>query len=147
MRTEKWVATTFWTLSMLTGGGCAFGAGPPSISLTNSQVIGVFFLASRIFRRWDAGTVLVFAMCSAALRWWLTALWPDVVAVLLLAQLTHALNFGAFFAAVMQLLVLKTYLELTLHLVYSVLSVNTQWKVYKSVYSALFDIATREQRS
>ena len=67
--------------------------------------IGVFFLASRIFRRWDAGTVLVFAMCSAALRWWLTALWPDVVAVLLLAQLTHALNFGAFFAAVMQLLV------------------------------------------
>lgn len=67
--------------------------------------IGVFFLASHIFRRWDAGVVLVFAMCSAALRWWITALWPDVLAVMLLAQLTHALNFGAFFAAVMQLLV------------------------------------------
>lgn len=67
--------------------------------------IGVFFLAGRIFRRWDAGLVLVFAMCSAALRWWMTALWPDEVAVMLLAQLTHALNFGAFFAAVMQLLV------------------------------------------
>jgi len=67
--------------------------------------IGVFFLASRIFRRWDAGKVMVFALLSAALRWWMTAIWPDNTAVLLLAQLTHALNFGAFFAAVMQLLV------------------------------------------
>ena len=32
-------------------------------------------------------------------------MWPDNVAVMVLAQLTHALNFGAFFAAVMQLLV------------------------------------------
>ena len=67
--------------------------------------IGVFFLSSRIFQRWDAGKVLVFALISAALRWWATALWPDSVPVMLVAQLTHALNFGAFFAAVMQLLV------------------------------------------
>ncbi|HSX63236.1 MAG TPA: MFS transporter [Pseudoxanthomonas sp.] len=67
--------------------------------------IAVFFLASRIFRRWDAGKVLMFALLSAALRWSATALWPDQVAVMLLAQLTHAINFGAFFAAAMQLLV------------------------------------------
>ena len=67
--------------------------------------IGVFFLASRIFRRWDAGKVMVFALSSAALRWWATALFPDSIPLMLLAQLTHALNFGAFFAAVMQLLV------------------------------------------
>lgn len=67
--------------------------------------IAVFFFSSHIFRRWDAGKVLMFAMCSAALRWWVTALWPDIVPVMVLAQLTHALNFGAFFAAVMQLLV------------------------------------------
>lgn len=67
--------------------------------------IGVFFLSSRIFRRWDAGKVLMFAMFTAALRWWATALWPDNVTIMVLAQLTHALNFGAFFAAVMQLLV------------------------------------------
>ena len=67
--------------------------------------IGVFFLASRIFRRWDAGKVMVFALLSAAIRWWITALWPDSIPMMLLAQLTHALNFGAFFAAVMQLLV------------------------------------------
>ncbi|HEY5971255.1 MAG TPA: MFS transporter [Pseudoxanthomonas sp.] len=67
--------------------------------------IGVFFLSSRIFRRWDAGKVMMFALFSAALRWWATALWPDSIPLMLLAQLTHALNFGAFFAAVMQLLV------------------------------------------
>ena len=67
--------------------------------------IGVFFLASRIFRRWDAGKVLVFALLSAALRWWATAAWPDSVPLIVAAQLTHALNFGAFFAPVMQLLV------------------------------------------
>jgi hypothetical protein len=44
-RTEKCAATVFCTLSMLTGGGCALGAGAPSRSLTNSQVIGTFFSA------------------------------------------------------------------------------------------------------
>ncbi|MET0815539.1 MAG: MFS transporter [Pseudoxanthomonas sp.] len=67
--------------------------------------IGVFFLSSRIFRRWDAGKVLMFALFSAALRWWITALWPDSIPLMVAAQLTHAINFGAFFAAVMQLLV------------------------------------------
>lgn len=66
--------------------------------------IGVFFLSARIFRRWDAGKVMAIAMFSAALRWWATALWPESALLLGLAQLTHALNFGAFFAAVMQLL-------------------------------------------
>ena len=67
--------------------------------------IAVFFLSSRIFLRWDAGKVMAVAMFSAALRWWITALWPDSVPVMVLAQLTHALNFGAFFASAMQLLV------------------------------------------
>lgn len=67
--------------------------------------IGVFFLSSRIFLRWDAGKVMAIAMLSAALRWWITGLWPDSVPVMIFAQLTHALNFGAFFASAMQLLV------------------------------------------
>lgn len=66
--------------------------------------ICVFFLSARIFRRWDAGKVLAFAMASAALRWWAVAAWPDNVAVMTLAQTSHAISFGAFFAAVMQLL-------------------------------------------
>lgn len=66
--------------------------------------IGVFFLSSRIFRRWDAGKVLAVAMASAAARWWMVAAWPDIVAAMALAQTSHAISFGAFFAAVMQLL-------------------------------------------
>ncbi|WP_083537862.1 MFS transporter [Pseudoxanthomonas mexicana] len=67
--------------------------------------IGVFFLSSRIFRRWDASRVLLLALLSASVRWLVTALFPDNAPVMVLAQLTHALNFGAFFAAAMQLLV------------------------------------------
>ena len=67
--------------------------------------IGVFFLSSRIFRRWDASRVLMLALLSASVRWLVTALFPDNTPVMVLAQLTHALNFGAFFAAAMQLLV------------------------------------------
>ena len=66
--------------------------------------IGVFFASVAIFRRWDAGKVLVVALLAAALRWWATGLWPQQLAVMLLAQASHALNFGAFFAASMQLL-------------------------------------------
>jgi len=66
--------------------------------------ITVFFSSVAIFRRWDAGKVLVLALLSAALRWWATGLWPRDLPVMLLAQASHALNFGAFFAAAMQLL-------------------------------------------
>jgi len=66
--------------------------------------IAVFFASVAIFRRWDAGKVLLVALLSAALRWWATGLWPQALPVMLLAQASHALNFGAFFAASMQLL-------------------------------------------
>lgn len=66
--------------------------------------IVVFFLAARILARWDATRVLILALVSAALRWWVIALWPENVILMGGAQLTHALNFAAFFAACMQLL-------------------------------------------
>ena len=66
--------------------------------------IVVFFLAARIFARWKASTVLVAALLSAALRWWVIALFPDNVWLMSLAQVTHALNFAGFFAAAMHLL-------------------------------------------
>lgn len=64
----------------------------------------VFFTIAGFFRRWDASWLLLASMASAALRWWATALWPDSLPVMLLAQATHALGFAAFFAASMQLL-------------------------------------------
>ena len=67
--------------------------------------IAMFFVSARVFARWDATIVLVVALASAALRWWVTALFPDHVGIMVIAQATHALNFAAFFAACMQLLV------------------------------------------
>jgi len=64
--------------------------------------IGVFFLAARLLARFDARHILIAALASAALRWLVTALFPDRTAIVTLAQLTHALNFAAFFAACMQ---------------------------------------------
>ncbi|KRG44007.1 MFS transporter [Stenotrophomonas pictorum JCM 9942] len=66
--------------------------------------VAVFFLISRFFRRWDASWLLIISMASAALRWWATALWPENIPVMLVAQATHCLGFAAFFASAMQLL-------------------------------------------
>ncbi|MHC9085216.1 MFS transporter [Luteimonas sp. RIT-PG2_3] len=82
---------------------------PPSIqgwlwAIGVGVEVGVLFLSARIFRRFDARAVLTLAILSAALRWWVTALFVDNLAILMLAQATHALSFGAFFAAGMQLL-------------------------------------------
>ncbi|GGK05006.1 MFS transporter [Luteimonas terricola] len=66
--------------------------------------VAVFFTISTVFRRWDASWLLLVSMASAVLRWWATALWPENLAVMLVAQATHALSFAAFFAAAMQLL-------------------------------------------
>ena len=66
--------------------------------------VAVFFTIAGVFRRWDASWLLLVSMASAVLRWWATALWPESMPVMLLAQATHALGFAAFFAAAMQLL-------------------------------------------
>ncbi|MBA8886526.1 PPP family 3-phenylpropionic acid transporter [Dokdonella fugitiva] len=66
--------------------------------------IALFFASARIFGRWDARTVLLVALVSAAARWCVTALLPECVPLMVLAQATHALNFAALFASCMQLL-------------------------------------------
>lgn len=66
--------------------------------------VAVFFTIATVFRRWDASWLLLVSMASAVLRWWATALWPENLPVMLVAQATHALSFAAFFAAAMQLL-------------------------------------------
>ena len=61
-------------------------------------------LSQRIFRRWGARRLLVFSLGITVLRWWVTALWPDSLPVMIAAQATHAFSFAAFFAAAMLLL-------------------------------------------
>lgn len=66
--------------------------------------IGLLFLSRRIFRRWGARRLLVFSLGITVVRWWVTAAWPDSLAIMVLAQTTHAFSFAAFFAAAMVLL-------------------------------------------
>jgi PPP family 3-phenylpropionic acid transporter len=65
----------------------------------------MFLASARVLARWEATHVLIVALVSAALRWWVTALFPANTVLMVVAQVTHALNFAAFFAACMQLLV------------------------------------------
>lgn len=67
--------------------------------------IALFYFSARVLARFDATHVLIVGLMSAALRWWTTALFPESFALMVFAQLTHALNFAAYFAACMQLLV------------------------------------------
>ena len=66
--------------------------------------IGLLFLSRRLFRRWGARRLLVFSLGVTALRWWVTARWPDSLPVMVVAQTTHAFSFAAFFSAAMLLL-------------------------------------------
>ncbi|HQV72989.1 MAG: MFS transporter [Dokdonella sp.] len=66
----------------------------------------VFAFSVRIFRRWNAATVLIVSLIAASLRWAMIALWPDNAILMAFAQTLHALSFAAFFAASMQFLVL-----------------------------------------
>lgn len=66
--------------------------------------VGVFFTIGRFFRRYDASWMLLIALISSAIRWTVTALFPQHLAVMLVVQTAHALGFAAFFAAAMQML-------------------------------------------
>lgn len=58
----------------------------------------VFLYTGRIIRRFGARPVLVAALLSAALRWWLLALFVDVFALLVASQLLHFLSFAVYHA-------------------------------------------------
>ncbi len=66
--------------------------------------VAVFFTIGRFFRRYDASWMLLIALLSSTVRWTVTALFPQHLGVMLVAQTAHALGFAAFFAAAMQML-------------------------------------------
>ncbi len=61
----------------------------------------VFLVIHRAFQHITYKAVLIFSLFLAALRWYLTAHFADVLWVLVLAQLTHAATFGAMHAVSM----------------------------------------------
>ncbi len=63
----------------------------------------LFLFMHHLLKRWDAGRILVASMLLAALRWLLIGYFPDVLWILLAAQLLHAATFGSFHAAAIHL--------------------------------------------
>jgi PPP family 3-phenylpropionic acid transporter len=66
--------------------------------------IAVFALAAQLLRRIPARRMMVLALVLAALRWTVTALAPRSVVLMSFAQISHAIIFGGFYAACMQLI-------------------------------------------
>ncbi len=66
--------------------------------------IGIFLIMPRVFARIRVETVLLVTLLAAVLRFVLIGWWVDVMAVLLFAQVLHALTFGAYHAAAMALI-------------------------------------------
>ena len=64
--------------------------------------IGMFLAMSRLFGSWSAQSVIALCVGVTALRWLIVASFPGSFMLMLLAQLIHALSFGAFHAATMQ---------------------------------------------
>jgi len=64
--------------------------------------IAMFLLMARVFGRWSAQAVITLCLAVTAVRWGVVAAWPESFALMLAAQLVHALSFGAFHAASMQ---------------------------------------------
>jgi PPP family 3-phenylpropionic acid transporter len=63
----------------------------------------VFIVMHRIMARFGARRVLIVSLLLAVLRWQLTGLFPDQIAIMLLAQMLHAGTFGAFHASAIHL--------------------------------------------
>jgi len=65
--------------------------------------IGVFFLMPSLVHRFTLPRILAFSLGAAVVRFLLIAWGVDVLALVLLAQVLHALTFGAFHAAAVAL--------------------------------------------
>ncbi|HET9482707.1 MAG TPA: MFS transporter [Xanthomonadales bacterium] len=78
----SWVGT-FWTIGVL------------------AEIV-VFWFAGSLLTRVGAASLLKLCLAVAALRFAVTAYFPDVLPVMVLAQVAHAFTFGVFHAACMQ---------------------------------------------
>jgi PPP family 3-phenylpropionic acid transporter len=65
--------------------------------------IGVFLAMSRLLAHFDVRAVLLASFGLAAVRWLLIGLFPQELALLIVAQVLHAATFGSFHAAGMQM--------------------------------------------
>lgn len=64
--------------------------------------IVMFWFSAAILKRHGSMAALRVCLLATAMRFFATALWPQLLPVMLVAQLSHALSFGLFHAASMQ---------------------------------------------
>lgn len=82
-------------------GGLAIGG---YLALAPVAEVGLFVILSRLLTRWGAVTVLVVALLGTAVRWLMTAWVADIWWLLAVAQVGHALTYGAMHGSSMYLL-------------------------------------------
>jgi len=66
--------------------------------------IGIFMMMHRLFRRYSLRGLMMFSLATAAIRWFLIAMFPAYLGVMLLAQLLHASTFGIYHATAIRLI-------------------------------------------
>lgn len=66
--------------------------------------IAVFWVTGRLLRRWAAERLLLFSLLVTALRWQITAWLPEMLVAVLFAQTLHAVTYGVYHAAAIQLI-------------------------------------------
>lgn len=64
----------------------------------------VFWITASLLRRRSAEWLLLLSLVVTALRWQLTAWWPEQLAVVLFAQTLHMVTYGVYHAAAIQLI-------------------------------------------
>lgn len=102
MQVSHAVYYTFYSLWMEQHGysGAAIGG---LWSLGVVAEILVFWVTGRLLRRWSAETLLLFSLLVTALRWQITAWLPETLTAVLFAQVLHAITYGVYHAAAIQL--------------------------------------------
>lgn len=68
-----------------------------------AEVVLYIWFMHTVLERWGGRLVLAASLALAALRWVLIGLFPDSMAMLLVAQILHAATFGSFHAAAIHL--------------------------------------------
>ena len=66
--------------------------------------VGVFLLMHRLVPKYGLRNLLLISLLLAVMRWLLIGLFPEHLAVMLLAQCLHAATFGVYHAAAIQLI-------------------------------------------
>lgn len=102
MQVSHAVYYTFYSLWMEQHGysGAAIGG---LWSLGVIAEILVFWVTGRLLQRWSAETLLLFSLLMTAVRWQITVWLPETLTAVLFAQTLHAITYGVYHAAAIQL--------------------------------------------